>query len=140
MFDTLLFIHFIGIAIGAGTGVYLMALSRHAAHNLDQAEARTIMPGIVNTISAIGKLGLVLLIISGITMALTMGKTVWTGLFMLKILLVLLLIGFIIVMNALARRANGKGDVAAALAMKRIAVVGPLLAVLTIYTAVQAFH
>jgi len=140
MFDTLLFIHFIGIAIGAGTGIYMMAISRHATRNLDQAEARTLMPGIANTISGVGKLGLILLILSGITMVSLMGKSVWTGIFLTKLALVALLIVFLAVMNHLARRVHGKGDISAAQVMKKIAAVGPALAVLIIFTAVMAFH
>lgn len=140
MFDTLLFIHFIGIATGAGTGIYMMALSRHAARNLDQAEARTLMPGVANTITGVGKLGLILLIASGIIMALIMGKSVWTGMFVAKMVLVMLIIAFLVAMNTLARRVHGKGDMSAARVMKKIAVVGPTLAMLTIFTAVLAFH
>jgi hypothetical protein len=140
MFDTLLFLHFVGISIGAGTGVYLIALSRHAARNLDQAEARTLMPGVANTISGVGKLGLILLIVSGITMTLLMGKNVWSSLFMIKLILVALIVVFVAVMNYLARRVHGKGDMSAAQVMKKIAVLGPMLAILTIFTAVLAFH
>ena len=140
MFDTLLFLHFIGISIGAGTGIYMMALSRHAARNLDQAEARTLMPGVANTISGVGKLGLILLIASGITMTLIMGKSVWSGLFMTKMILVALLIVFLVVINKLARRVHVKGDMSAAQVMKKISVLGPTLAMLTIFTAVLAFH
>lgn len=140
MFDTLLFLHFIGISIGAGTGIYMMALSRHAARNLDQAEARTLMPGVANTISGVGKLGLILLIASGITMTLIMGKSVWSGLFLTKMILVALLIVFLVVINKLARRVHVKGDMSAAQVMKKISVLGPTLAMLTIFTAVLAFH
>ena len=140
MFDTLLFLHFIGISIGAGTGIYMMALSRHAARNLDQAEARTLMPGVANTISGVGKLGLILLIASGITMTLIMGKSVWSGLFLTKMILVALLIVFLVVINKLARRVHVKGDRSAAQVMKKISVLGPMLAMLTIFTAVLAFH
>jgi len=140
MFDTLLFLHFIGISIGAGTGIYMMALSRHAARNLDQAEARTLMPGVANTISGVGKLGLILLIASGITMTLIMGKSVWSGLFLTKMILVALLIVFLVVINKLARRVHVKGDMSAAQVMKKISVLGPMLAMLTIFTAVLAFH
>lgn len=140
MFDTLLFLHFIGISIGAGTGIYLMALSRHAARNLDLAEARTLMPGIANTISGVGKLGLLLLIASGITMTLLLGKNVWTGLFLAKMVLVALLIVFLVGINYLARRVQAKGDMSAAQVMKKIAMLGPMLAMLIIFTAVLAFH
>ena len=140
MFDTLLFFHFFGISIGAGTGIYMLALSRHAARNLDQAEARTLMPGVANTISGVGKLGLLILILSGVTMAVLMGKPVWSGLFLTKIGLVVLLIAFLFVMNQLARRVHVKGDTSAAMVMKKIAMLGPILGILIIFIAVLAFH
>jgi uncharacterized membrane protein len=140
MFDTLLFLHFFGISIGAGTGIYMLALSRHAARNLEQAEARTLMPGIANTISGVGKLGLLVLIASGMIMTLLMGKSVWSGVFLTKLILVALLIVFLIVINRLATRVQAKGDMSAARVMKKIAVLGPMLGMLIIFTAVLAFH
>jgi len=50
MFDALLFVHMFGLSIGAGTGVYMLAVSRHAEANLEIAEARTLMPGITGTV------------------------------------------------------------------------------------------
>ena len=140
MFDTLLFLHFFGISIGAGTGIYMLALSRHAARNLDQAEARTLMPGVTNTISGVGKLGLLVLIVSGITMTVVMGKSVWSSIFLTKLILVVLLMLFLIAMNQLVRRVQVKGDMSAAQLMKKIAPVGPALGILIIFTAVLAFH
>jgi uncharacterized membrane protein len=140
MFDTLLFLHFFGISIGAGTGIYMLALSRHAARNLEQAEVRTLMPGIANTISGVGKLGLLVLIASGMIMTLLMGKSVWSGVFLTKLILVALLIVFLIVINRLARRVQVNGDMSAARVMKKIAVLGPALGMLIIFTAVLAFH
>ena len=46
MYHLLLFLHFIGVAIGAGTGIYLLALTHHANRHLEQAEARTLIPGV----------------------------------------------------------------------------------------------
>ncbi|MBI1424158.1 MAG: hypothetical protein GC149_11870 [Gammaproteobacteria bacterium] len=140
MFDTLLFLHFFGISIGAGTGIYMLALSRHAARNLDQAEARTLMPGVTNTISGVGKLGLLVLIVSGISMTVVMGKSAWSGMFLTKLILVALLVVFLLAMRQLVRRVQVKGDMSAAQLMKRIALLGPALGILIIFTAVLAFH
>lgn len=140
MLDTLLFLHFVGIAIGAGTGIYMLALSRHAAHHLDQAEARTLIPGVARAISGVGSIGLILLILSGIAMVAIMGGGVWSRLFVAKMVLVALIIAFLAVMNYLGRRAQVKGDTSARTLMKRLSALGPLLAGLTILTAVLAFH
>jgi len=140
MLDTLLFVHFVGLAIGAGTGIYLLALSRHAAVHMDQAEARTLMPGLVRAISGVGTIGLLLMLLSGLAMVLMLGKPVWSHLFAAKMILVALLVLYLGVMKHLGRRAQAAGGVSARTLMKRIALLGPLLAGLTILTAVQTFH
>jgi uncharacterized membrane protein len=140
MFDTLLFLHFFGISIGAGTGVYLLALHRHAARNLEQAEARTLMPGVARAVSGVGKLGLVILLVSGLAMAMMMGKGVLSTMFVTKLILVALLIVFLLVMQHLSKRVQVQGDLSVAGVMKRLAVLGPMLGGLTIFTAVLAFH
>ena len=140
MFDTLLFLHFIGISIGAGTGVYMMALARHAAKNMDQAEARTLMPGVVGTISGVGTLGLVLLIASGVAMSAILGNSIYSGMFIAKMVLVAVLVTFVVAMKYLERRVRLGGDMSAARLMKKIAILGPVLGLSTIFTAVMAFH
>jgi hypothetical protein len=47
---------------------------------------------------------------------------------------------FLIVINRLATRVQAKGDMSAARVMKKIAVLGPMLGMLIIFTAVLAFH
>ena len=97
MYDTLLFLHFVGVSIGAGTGIYMFALARHAARNLEQAEARTLMPGISATVSRVGDVGLLLLIISGLGMATIIGVGILSEMFIVKMLLVTVIIIFIII-------------------------------------------
>lgn len=140
MYNVLLFLHFFGISIGAGTGIYLMALSHHASRNLEQAEARTLIPGIAGTISRVGIFGLTLLIISGAGMLYMLGSNILHGVFLGKLVLVLLIVLFVSVMSYLSARVRHKADISAAKTMKRIAVLGPVLGVLTILTAVITFH
>ena len=140
MYDTLLFLHFFGISIGAGTGIYLMALSRHATQNLDQAEARTLMPGMTRTISGVGTIGLLMLIASGLLMALMLGKGVLSGMFVTKMVLVGMLVLFVMVMQYLGGKLQQQGDKRIALRMKRISFLGPLLGGSIILIAVMAFH
>ena len=140
MYDTLLFLHFVGISIGAGTGVYMFALARHAARNLEQAEARTLMPGISGTVSRVGDIGLLLLLTSGIGIALIIGRGILSELFIVKMLLVAAIILFIVIMRHLARRAQIKADLKAVQWMRRLGILGPLLGVATILAAVLVFH
>jgi len=140
MYDLLLFLHFFGVAIGAGTGFYMLAVHKHAARNLDQAEARTIMPGIAAAISRVGTIGLTLLIISGVGMALIMGTAALTTWFAFKMLLVVLIVGFVVTMKRLAGRVQRNGDLQAASRMKKLGIAGPVLGTLTILVAVSVFH
>jgi len=140
MYDLLLFLHFFGVAIGAGTGFYMLAVHKHAARNLDQAEARTIMPGIAAAISRVGTIGLTLLIISGVGMALIMGSAALTTWFVFKMLLVVLIVGFVVTMKRLAGRVQRNGDLQAASRMKKLGIAGPVLGTLTILVAVSVFH
>ena len=140
MYDTLLFLHFLGVAIGAGTGIYMLALHRHAAQNLEQAEARTLIPGIAKSISRVGNIGLVLLIISGAGLVMTLGNNVLSAMFILKMSLVALIIIFALVMNHLGTLAQRTGNNSAAQLMKKLGIAGPVLGTLTILAAVSAFH
>lgn len=140
MYDTLLFLHFFGVAIGAGTGVYMLALHRHAARNLEQAEARTLIPGIAGSISRVGNIGLALLIISGAGMSVMLGNNVLSTMFMFKLVLVALICIFVVVMNRLAAIVRRTGDKPVAQLMKKLGIAGPILGTLTILAAVSAFH
>ena len=140
MYHLLLFLHFIGVAIGAGTGIYLLALTHHANRHLEQAEARTLIPGVAGALSRVGSLGLLLLIASGLGMLYSLGAGILHGVFLAKLALVLVLVLFVVMMHRLAWRVRSRGDVAAAQTMKSLAMFGPLLAVLIIAAAVMAFH
>lgn len=140
MYDILLFLHFFGLSIGAGTGFYLLALSRHATHNMELAEARTLMPGISAAISKVGSIGLILLILSGVMLGLVQGGSILTDYFILKMLFVVLIVVFVIAMNRLAANVRHKADVNALQWMKKIGPLGPVLGSLTILSAVLSFH
>jgi len=136
----LLVLHMIGLSIGAGTGIYIAAVTRHAARNLDQAEARALLPGVNGAISGVGTVGLALLVISGIGMAVILGPAAITTVFVLKMVFVALIAVFVAAMGLLARRARKSGDAGAAATMRRIGPIGPALALLTMAAAVGAFH
>jgi hypothetical protein len=113
--------------------------------NLDQAEARTLMPGVAGAISRVGHLGMLTLIVSGSGMSLMLGNSVLSPMFIFKMLLVVLIIVFVVVMRSLAALAQRSGDKSAAQLMhaqlmKKLGIAGPVLGVLTILAAVAAFH
>jgi len=140
LYKTLLLLHMFGLTIGAGTGIYLAAVGRHAARNLDQAEARTLIPGVNGAISKVGTVGLALLLASGIGLAMMMGPAVINTLFLVKMSLVAAIIVFVGTMQVLARRTRRAGDTAAAATLRKISPLGPVLAILTLVAAVGAFH
>lgn len=139
-YQTLLTLHLIGLAIGAGTGVYIGAVNRHAARNFDQAEARALMPGINGTLSRVGLIGLVLLLLSGIGMKALIGGPSLGTWFTVKMALVVAIVVFVGIMHMLAARMRRKADAGVAAAMQRLGVAGPILALLTVVDAVAAFH
>ena len=140
MYSILLFMHFVGISIGAGTGIYMFALGRHASRNMEQAEARTLMPGINATIARVGDAGLILLLASGIGMGLLLGDSVVTTLFVLKMALVVVIIGFVLAMKYLAQRIRITGNPSTMKLARRLGMLGPVLGLTTILVAVMLFH
>ena len=139
LFKTLLILHMFGLSIGAGTGIYLAAVARHAARNLDQAESRTLIPGVSGAISKVGSIGLALLILTGLAMTEMMGMSALGTAFWVKMALVAAIVVYVGTAHSLARRMRN-GDMRAVATMNAIKPVGPLLALLTMTAAVVAFH
>jgi len=139
MYSLLLIVHLIGVSIGAGTSVYMGALSRYAQRHLDQAEAKTLMPGISRALSAVGHIGLALMLISGLSMALMIGVAGLSQIFWVKMLLVAVIVSYVGTMNYWAAKVR-RGDPAYAVRMKKLSVFGPPLGIFTIAAAVMAFH
>jgi uncharacterized membrane protein len=140
MFNALLILHFFGLSIGAGTSIYLLALARYATKNLEQAEARVLVPGIAGAISLVGNIGLVLLLGSGVSMIVMLGAGAMSAMFEVKMLLVALIVVFVATMNYLAHRVRHQQDNSAARLMQKLKFLGPLLGISTIMAAVLAFH
>jgi uncharacterized membrane protein len=141
MNKTLLIFHFLGLSIGAGTGIYMAALSAYAAKMADKAAAKAVMLGPGDVISKVGTVGLVLLLISGAGMvALNDGVAKWGSIFLIKMALVLTLVIYVVSMKWLAARAKQETVPKAAFTMRKLGPVGPLLAVCTIGAAVLAFQ
>jgi len=140
LYKTLLLLQMCGLTIGAGTGFYIAAVARHAERNLEQAEARTLLPGVNGAISKLGTLGLALLLVSGIGLAAMLGPAALNTAFQVKMALVLAIVVFVGTMHALAARSRRAGDPNAVKLMKKIGPIGPVLAVATLVAAVTAFH
>jgi len=140
LYKTLLLLHMFGLTVGAGTGFYIAAVGRHAARNMEQAEARTLIPGINGAISKLGTVGLALLLVSGFGLALILGPAAFNAAFQIKMGLVVLIIAFVGAMHYLAARTRRAGDMRAAQMMRKLGPLGPLLAVATLIAAVMAFH
>lgn len=137
----MLITHFIGLSIGAGTGIYMAALSAYAAKLQDKAAAKAVMPGPGGAVSGVGVTGLALLLLSGVGMVFIDNVAAqWDWAFRIKMVLVGLIIIHVANMHRLAARAKRETTPQAAFTMKKLAPLGPILGVLTIIAAVMAFQ
>lgn len=142
MYQTLLIVHFLGLASGVGTAVVMTALgARQAGAPADDAAAFMIRAGAITPYTGGG--GLVLLILSGAGMLwLSEGAMAEVGdwWFRIKLLLVLVIaihLGLMHRQQARARR--GEDAQAIAAKMSSLGFVILMTSVLTIICAVLAF-
>jgi hypothetical protein len=141
MRDFLLSLHFLGLTIGAGTGVYLAALARWTAKHRGPPAVRDIMLGPGKAISDVGTIGLLLLIATGVALVFGAGGFgAMPAAFWIKLALVALIVVFVGTMRALAVRARNESGPGTMLLMKKLGPLGLVLAVLTVGAAVAAFH
>src|SRR5688572_24138921 len=145
MLDLWLILHFLGVALGVGTGFAMFTLGL-STKDLPPAERGAFMQR-ASVISRNGSIGLLLLIVSGVGLLLTRGADVvfaWGGpMFHVKLTLVVILIGVFGYMQVLMRKARSTDPAAAGAARARMGMVGPimlLLGVSIIISAVLAFH
>ncbi len=141
MRDFLLATHFIGLAIGAGTGVYLAAMGRWTVKHRGPPAVRDIMLGPGKAISDVGLVGLIVLVVSGLGLVSTnAGFSAMPTLFWLKLALVALILLYVFLMRRLAAQAQAETGPATLLRMKKFGPFGVLLAALTVVVAVMTFH
>ena len=141
MHQLMLIAHFLGLSIGAGTGIYMAALSAYAAKLPDKTEAKSVMLGPGAAVSKVGTVGLGLLLLSGLGMVFVDNIAVqWDWAFRVKMVLVGLIIVYVAGMHRLASRAKREKVPQAVFIMKKLGPIGPLLAVFTIIAAVMAFQ
>ncbi len=142
MQDTLLIIHFLGLALGVGTSFAMLRLGI-ATKALAPAERAGFMKHAMS-LSKNGSLGLLLLILSGLGLLFTRGvSTVFASggpAFHVKLTLVVLLSGLFGYSQVLIKRIREKQDAAAASKMPKLGQVMLLVGVGIIVSAVLAFH
>lgn len=141
MYDVLLIIHFLGLALGVGTSFAMLSLGI-ATRNLP-VEERAKFFGRASILSKNGSIGFTLLILSGIGFLLTRGvSTVFAwggGAFHAKLLFVVILAGLLGYSQVLGKRAR-QGDLAAFAKLPGVGRVMLLLSIGIVVAAVVAFH
>ena len=142
MFDLLLVLHFIGLALGVGTSFAFMNLGI-AAKDMPLPE-RALFFLKAFSLSKNGSIGLVLLIVSGVGMMLVKGSSVVMasggGFFQAKLILVVALIGFVGYMQTLMRKARKENGGPVMAKIPKVGRFGLMLGVAIIILAVLAFH
>jgi uncharacterized membrane protein len=141
MYTALLFLHFIGLALGVGTGFANMTLGL-AMKNL-APEERMSFAMKTFALGKNGSIGLVLLIVSGVGLMLSRGVRAtfeWGGgAFHAKLTLVVLMIGALGYMQMLVARAKREGGGPAMAKIPKVGRVMLVLGVGIVLSAVIAF-
>jgi uncharacterized membrane protein len=141
MYDVLLIVHFIGLALGLGTSFAMFTLGIVSA-DMPPAERAAFMRRAM-LLGRNGSIGLLLLILSGTWLVFAQGmeaiNAIAGGLFHLKLTLVVLLMGTFGYMQVLIRKAKAS-DAAAMARMPLVGRVMLLLSLAIVVVAVFAFH
>lgn len=139
MRDTMLILHFIGLAMGLGTS-FAHAFLGKTVSKLEQSEAAKFRRQI-EILSQMGTIGTILLLVSGIYLILPYWPAILElPLLILKLVLFLILVILILIINQSAKK-NLKNDTESNL--KRIEIMGKLtllLGILIVIVAVFIFH
>jgi uncharacterized membrane protein len=142
MLDFLLILHFIGLALGVGTGFAMLTLGLSTA---DMAPAdRGAFMRRASVITRNGAIGLTLLILSGVGLVMTKGVQMvmaWGGpMFHVKLTLVAIMIGVFGYLQVLLRQSRSADGAAAAARIPIVSRVMLVLGVSVVVFAVLAFH
>ncbi|HQX81215.1 MAG TPA: hypothetical protein PKW63_05620 [Vicinamibacterales bacterium] len=142
MLDFLLILHFIGLALGVGTGFAMLTLGLSTA---DMAPAdRGAFMRRASVITRNGAIGLTLLILSGVGLVMTRGVQMvmdWGGpMFHVKLTLVAIMIGVFGYLQVLLRQSRSADGAAAAARIPLVSRVMLVLGVSVVVFAVLAFH
>lgn len=141
MHKVLLITHFIGLALGLGTGFAMFTLGL-AARDMTPADRGAFMRRAM-VLAKNGSIGLLLLILSGVWLVFSQGAAevlAWGGgLFHVKLTLVVILMGTFGYMQMLIRQAQGSDGAAAMARLPLVSRIMLLLNIAIVVTAVLAF-
>lgn len=142
MRDFLLFVHFIGLALGLGTSFAFFALGI-ATRNLPPAEKGPFFLKLT-VLSRNGSIGLGLLLLSGVALFFLNGPAatlaaggLW---FKVKLGLIVILLGMVGYIDSLLARSKREGGGPAMARIPKISRFSLLTTILIVLTAVLAFH
>jgi uncharacterized membrane protein len=142
MLDFLLILHFIGLALGVGTGFAMLTLGLATA-DMPPADRGAFMRR-ASVITRNGAIGLTLLILSGVGLVLARGVSMvmaWGGpMFHIKLTLVAIMIGVFGYLQVLLRQSRSADGAAAAARIPLLSRVMLVLGVSVVVFAVLAFH
>jgi uncharacterized membrane protein len=142
MYDFLLILHFIGLALGVGSGLAQVTLA-FATRNLEPPERATFMMR-ASALRKNGSYGLLLLVASGLGFIALRGWATIAirggGFFHAKLTLVVILLGLFGYAQVLGKKAREQGGGPAMGKLMLLGRVMPSLALLIIVLAVLAFH
>jgi uncharacterized membrane protein len=142
MILVLLILHFVGLALGVGTGFAMMALGKASAEL--PAEERTKFMLRAAVLSKNGSVGLALLILSGIGMLLVRGVgatfQAGGGLFHAKLTLVVIMAGLLGYMQATLKKAREAGGGPLMAKLPKLGGAMLMLGLAVIVLAVLAFE
>ena len=141
MYKVLLFFHFLGLALGVGTGFANMALGIVTKNLPPEERAPFVLKTLV--LSRNGSIGLLLLLLSGIGMTLMRGvgaTFAWGGpAFHLKLTLVVIFLGVFGYMQVLIKKVKQDGGGPTLAKLPKIGPILHLLAMGIMIAAVVAF-
>lgn len=141
LYPFILFLHFIGLALGVGTSFAILTLGA-AARDLP-AEERTKFMLRVSALRKNGSYGLALLLLTGIAMVILRGVHAvfaWGGgAFHLKLTLVVILLGFFGYVQVLTKKIREAGGGPLMAKLPKLSLIMLLLSVAIVAAAVAAF-
>jgi hypothetical protein len=142
MLDLWLILHFLGVALGVGTGFAMMTLGL-STRDMPPEDRGAFMRR-ASVIGLNGSIGLALLIGSGVGLLFTRGVDVvmaWGGMwFHIKLTLVAIFIGVFGYLQVLVRQSRSAEGAAAAARIPVISRIMLVLGVSIVISAVLAFH
>lgn len=139
MRDFFLFIHFIGLAMGIGTGFANLFLGAAAA-KLEPAERGPFMLK-TTVLVRMGQIGIGLLLLSGFALATPFWKSLSDmPTFMTKLALVVVLLVTITITSLQVRKANKENNPALLAKLKPLGMLNLILGIAIMIMAVITFH